>query len=217
MIIVGIDPSLSRSAYSVINVNKDFTLQLLNKNFTLQNKNKSKYFSYINQYENINKYFSLLRTSYFKTSPKDNQIDRLNKIYHWFYNEICNIKYSHKDLSIYIEESFVSNNSSTSITLGMVRSAVVLACLHSLNNLISMDHSFEFLSKHRPQTSSKICFLSATNIKKTLCNNGKAEKKEISKAVKQIFTKENLDENDYDVMDAIAIAMCGAIKEINPI
>lgn len=216
MIIVGIDPSLRRSAYSVIDVSKDFTLQLLNKDFTLQNKDKSKYFSYINNYESLNKYFTLKQTSYLKTSPKDNQIDRLNKIYHWFYDKICNIKYSHRDLSICIEESFVSNNSSTSITLGMVRSAVVLACLHSLNNLISMDHSFEFLCKHREQTSCKIYFLSATNIKKTICNSGKAEKKEISKAVKQIFKKENLDETDYDVMDAIAIAMCGAIKLINP-
>lgn len=218
MIIVGIDPSLSRSAYSVINVNKDFTLQLLNKDFTLQNKNKSKYFSYINQYQNINKYFTLLRTSYFKTSAKDNQLDRLNKIYHWFYNEICNIKYSHKNISIYIEESFVSNNSNTSIILGMVRCCVTLACLHSLNNLISMDYKFDDIVNNRTiSCSSSINFISATNVKKTLCHSGKAEKKEISKAVKQIFKKENLDEKDYDVMDAIAIAMCGAIKEINPI
>lgn len=218
MVIVGIDPSLSRSAYSVINVNKDFTLQLLNKDFTLQNKNKIKYFSYINQYQNINKYFTLLRTSYFSTYVKDNQLDRLNKIYHWFYNEICNLKCSYKNISIYIEESFVSNNSNTSIVLGMVRCSVVLACLHSLNKLISMDYSFDDIVNNRIISCySSINFISATNVKKTICNSGKAEKKEISKAVKQIFKKENLDEKDYDVMDAIAIAMCGAIKEINPI
>lgn len=218
MVIVGIDPSLRRSAYSVINVNKDFTLQLLNKDFTLQNKNKSKYFSYINQYENINKYFTLLRTSYFKTSPKDHQLDRLNKIYHWFYNEICNLKYIYKDLYIYIEESFVSNNSNTSIILGMVRCSVTLACLHALNNLISLNYTFEDIINYRAKScSSNINFISATNVKKTLCNSGKAEKKDISKAVKEIFPKENLDESDYDVMDAIAIAMCGAIKVISPI
>lgn len=214
MIIVGIDPSLRRSAYSVIDVSKDFTLQLLNKDFTLQNKDKSKYFT-LNK--SCNKYFTLLKTSYFKTSIKDHQLDRLNKIYHWFYNEICNLKYSHKNLSICIEESFVSANSKTSILLGMVRSSVALACLHSLNNLISLDYTLhEIINNKVISCSSKFNFVSATNVKKTICNSGKAEKKDISKAVKEIFPKENLDESDYDVMDAIAIAMCGAIKLITP-
>lgn len=214
MIIVGIDPSLRRSAYCVLDVSKDFTLQLLNKDFTLQNKDKSKYFT-LNK--SCNKYFTLLKTSYFKTSTKDHQLDRLNKIYHWFYNEICNLKYSHKNLSIYIEESFVSANSKTSILLGMVRSSVALACLHALNNLISLDYTLdEIINNKVISCSSKFHFVSATNVKKTLCNSGKAEKKDISKAVKEIFPSENLDETDYDVMDAIAIAMCGAIKLISP-
>lgn len=230
MIIVGIDPSLHRSAYSVLEVSKDFTLQLLNKNFTLQNKDKTKYFTYINNYESLNKYFTLKQTSYLKTSSKTPNLDRINQIYLYFYNKIVSLKYRYRDIYIVIEESFVSNNSKTSITLGMVRSAIVLACLHALNNLAYLDRNLlDAIDNRTPSNAQKILFVSATNVKKTLCNNGKAEKKDISKAVKKIFPGEyvydsdmqklathKLDETDYDVMDAIAIAMCGAIKLISP-
>lgn len=231
MIIVGIDPSLHRSAYSVLEVSKDFTLQLLNKNFTLQNKDKTKYFSYINNYESLNKYFTLKQTSYLKTSPKTPNLDRINQIYLYFYNKVVSLKYTYRDIYyIVIEESFVSNNSKTSITLGMVRSAISLACLRALNNLAYLDYSLQdAIDNLIPSNSHKILFVSATNVKKTLCNSGKAEKKDISKAVKKIFPGEyvydsdmqklathKLDETDYDVMDAIAIAMCGAIKLISP-
>lgn len=231
MIIVGIDPSLRRSAYSVLEVSKDFTLQLLNKDFSLQNKDKSKYFSYINNYESLNKYFTLKQTSYLKTSSKTPNLDRINQIYLYFYNKIVSLKYTYRDIYIVIEESFVSNNSKTSIILSMVRSAIVLACLHALNNLVYLDYSLQDAIDNRiPSNAHKILFVSATNVKKTLCNNGKAEKKDVSRAIKQIFpgeyvydsdmqqfTTHKLDETDYDVMDAIAIAMCGAIKLINPI
>ena len=128
--------------------------------------------------------------------PKNNGIaTRLNFLHRRIINLISHLanKYQVKIDVAGVEESLVNSNPKSSLHLAMAR-GVILSAVASFDIKI-----FEF----HPRT-----------IKRTVANNGNANKEEISKYIKLIYGSSCPLFATYDVSDALAIAYVAANDKI---
>ena len=121
-----------------------------------------------------------------ETSSKKEVGERLTEIY----EEITNIikKYSPKALSI--EELFFNNNEKTAFVVGQARGVILLAAAQ--NNL-------------------EISIYTPLQVKIALTGYGRAEKSQIGKMVKTVFSLKEIPKPD-DTADALAVALTGAFS-----
>jgi crossover junction endodeoxyribonuclease RuvC len=105
------------------------------------------------------------------------------------YKEITNVIQTHQPDHIAIEEVFINMNPESSKKLIMARTSAFLACCNAGYQV----------NEYRPNT-----------IKKNITGNGHASKSNISTMIKKILKIDFVNFSNYDLTDAIAIALCHA-------
>ncbi len=130
---------------------------------------------------------SYIASGVIKTESDENLPQRILQIHHSLKQVILN----HNPNQCAIEETFVNKNAASSLKLGQARGAILLSL--SLSGL-------------------KIFEYSANLVKKSVAGSGHAQKFQIASMVSILLglsrKNENLDEQNTDANDALAIAIC---------
>jgi crossover junction endodeoxyribonuclease RuvC len=121
-----------------------------------------------------------------KTSPLE---ERLAEIY----RDLQKLIKKHRPEILAVESVFFYNNVKTAISVAQAR-GVVLLC--------ATQHKLKLLE------------FTPLQIKNSLTNYGKAEKKQVQYMVKNLLNLKDIPKPD-DAADALAVAICGANKNLN--
>jgi crossover junction endodeoxyribonuclease RuvC len=122
-----------------------------------------------------------------KTSPKESLDKRLYKLF----SEIDAVIKEHNPDDIAMEETFVNCNPKSSLTLGMVRGAIMIAA---------------------PLNSKPFFSYSPNRVKKNIVGHGHGTKEYVESVIKHIFP--TLAWEQKDVSDALSIAVCHAREKM---
>lgn len=116
-----------------------------------------------------------------KTNDKDIMSNRLSDLHY----QLAEIIEQYQPDQTAIEETFINNNSLSSLKLGQARGAIIVTCA-----------IFDL----------KISEYASTTVKKAISGIGRADKNQIAKMVQYLMPKAKFNGNDES--DAIAIAIC---------
>ncbi len=130
--------------------------------------------------------FIMLDYGIIATSPKDIASKRLEKIF----KEISVILKKHKPDLVVVEKLYFFKNLKTAMPVAEARGVILLAI---------------------QQNKIKIIELTPLEVKMGICGYGRAEKQQVQKMVKEILKLEKIPKPD-DAADALALAICGALK-----
>ena len=130
--------------------------------------------------------FEMLDFGIIATSPKDTASKRLEKIF----QEILSILEKHKPELVVVEKLYFFKNLKTAMPVAEARGVILLAI---------------------QQSKVKIIELTPLEVKMGICGYGRAEKQQVQKMVKETLKLEKIPKPD-DVADALALAICGALK-----
>lgn len=131
--------------------------------------------------EKNNNTLNFVASGTIKTNNKDKMSDRLLDLHY----QLSKIIEQYRPTDASIEETFINNNSLSSLKLGQARGAIIVTCA-----------IFDL----------KIFEYASTTIKKAISGIGRADKQQIATMVKYILPKAKF--NNADESDAIAIAIC---------
>ncbi|MDA7705445.1 crossover junction endodeoxyribonuclease RuvC [Rickettsiales bacterium] len=131
--------------------------------------------------EKNNNILNFIASGTIKTNDKESMSDRLSDLHY----QLAEIIEDHQPKQAAIEETFVNNNSLSSLKLGQARGAIIVTCA-----------IFDL----------KIYEYASTSVKKAITGVGRADKNQIAQMVKYIMPKAKF--NSDDESDAIAIAIC---------
>jgi crossover junction endodeoxyribonuclease RuvC len=129
--------------------------------------------------------YEILEFGVISTRKTDTDAKRLEILY----ADLQDVIKKHKPTVAGVEKLFFTKNQTTAMTVSQARGIVLLAC-----------------------SQNKIPILEFTplQVKNTLCGYGKADKKQVQRAVQQTFKLKTLPKPD-DAADALAIAVCAAV------
>ncbi len=130
--------------------------------------------------------FVMLDYGVIATSPKDTPAKRLQTLY----QETNRLIKKFKPDLVVIEKLYFFKNLKTAMPVAQALGVILLAS---------------------QQQKMKIIELTPLEIKMGICGYGRADKKQIQKMVKEILGLEKIPKPD-DAADALAIAVCGALK-----
>lgn len=130
--------------------------------------------------------FLMLDYGVITTSPKDTNSKRLEKIF----QEIFLLLKKHKPDLVVVEKLYFFKNLKTAMPVAEARGVILLAI---------------------QQNRIKIIELTPLEVKMGICGYGRAEKQQVQKMVKEILKLEKIPKPD-DAADALALAICGALK-----
>lgn len=190
MLILGVDPGTTTTGYGLIEI--DFDKQKLDLDIEGDDENTPWISKYKSLYDNCYLVdYGLIETEKNQYAPK-----KYSKIYNDFVNLLI---LKHKPDIMAIERIFFASNASTAISVGQAQGVMFLA---------AHQHGLPVI-EYAPPT-----------IKKVVTGNGRAKKKEVEVAIKEILgtiqgakvkvdkerriTKTHID----NAVDAIAIALC---------
>ncbi len=120
------------------------------------------------------------------TSPKDSPSERLDQIFKKM-KTLC--KETNPDLVV-IEKLYFFKNLKTAIPVAQAKGVILLAL---------------------QQNKHKIIELTPLEVKMGICGYGRAEKQQVQKMVKETLKLAEIPKPD-DAADALALAICGALK-----
>ncbi|MDD4990359.1 MAG: crossover junction endodeoxyribonuclease RuvC [Candidatus Pacebacteria bacterium] len=120
------------------------------------------------------------------TSPKDQSAKRLQTLY----QETIKLIKKFKPDFVVIEKLYFFKNLKTAFPVSEARGVILLAVC---------------------QQKIKIIELAPLEVKMGVCGYGRADKKQIQKMVKEILALKEIPKPD-DASDALAVAICGALK-----
>lgn len=123
-----------------------------------------------------------------KTPAKTPLPERLETIY----AAVTSLLKKHKPALISIEQLFFSKNVTTAMAVGQARGVVLLAAAQAKRPLV------EF---------------TPNQVKQSVASYGAADKQQVQRMVKMILKLKNIPKPD-DAADALAIAICGAGKQL---
>lgn len=121
-----------------------------------------------------------------KTSPKDSASKRLQKI---FQKTLFLLK-KYKPNLVVVEKLYFFKNLKTAMPVAEARGVILLAI---------------------QQNKTKIIELTPLEVKMGICGYGRAEKQQVQKMVQETLKLEKIPKPD-DAADALALAICGALK-----
>ncbi|MDD5738865.1 MAG: crossover junction endodeoxyribonuclease RuvC [Candidatus Pacebacteria bacterium] len=130
--------------------------------------------------------FAMLDFGIIKTNPKDSPSKRLQKIF----EEISFILKKTKPDLVVVEKLYFFKNLKTAMPVAEARGVILLAI---------------------QQNKFKIIELTPLEVKMGICGYGRAEKQQVQKMVKETLKLEKIPRPD-DAADALALAICGALK-----
>ena len=110
----------------------------------------------------------------------------------FLYTELKRVVAKHEPDIMVIERLFFNTNAKTAISVGQARGIAMLAAAHP---------------------GLKLVEYTALEAKKAVSGNGRADKKEMQKAVKDMLGLDVILKSD-DANDAVALAVCYLVKEI---
>ena len=120
------------------------------------------------------------------TSPKDTPSKRLEKIF----KEISLLLKKIRPDLIVVEKLYFFKNLKTAMPVAEARGVILLAI---------------------QQRKMKVIELTPLEVKMGICGYGRAEKQQVQKMVKETLKLEKIPKPD-DAADALALAICGALK-----
>ncbi len=130
--------------------------------------------------------FIMLDFGIIATSPKDTASRRLEKIF----QETSILLKKHSPDLVVIEKLYFFKNLKTAMPVAEARGVILLAI---------------------EQKKLKIIELTPLEVKMGICGYGRAEKLQVQKMVKETLKLEKIPKPD-DAADALALAICGALK-----
>ena len=130
--------------------------------------------------------FTCLDYGVIATSPKDSDSQRLQKIF----KEVGLLCKKIKPDLVVIEKLYFFKNLKTAMPVAQARGVILLAI---------------------QQNKIKIIELTPLEVKMGICGYGRAEKQQVQKMVKETLNLEKIPKPD-DSADALALAICGALK-----
>lgn len=130
----------------------------------------------------------ILEADTFVTHPNLEMPNRLK----FLYNELKKIVSKHKPDVMVIERLFFNTNAKTAISVGQARGIAMLAAASP--GLLLVEYT-------------------ALEAKKAVSGSGKADKKEMQTAVKEVLGLDVILKSD-DANDAVALALCYLVKEV---
>jgi crossover junction endodeoxyribonuclease RuvC len=131
--------------------------------------------------QNNNNSLKFIASGTIKTNDKESISDRLSDLHY----QLAEIIENYHPEEAAIEETFINNNSLSSLKLGQARGAIIVTCA-----------IFDL----------KIAEYASTNVKKSISGIGRADKNQIAQMVKYLMPKAKF--NSSDESDAISIAIC---------
>jgi crossover junction endodeoxyribonuclease RuvC len=131
--------------------------------------------------EKNNNSLNFIASGTIKTNDKESMAERLSDLHY----QLAEIIEEYWPEEVAIEETFVNNNSLSSLKLGQARGAIIVSCA-----------IFKL----------KISEYASTTVKKTISGIGRADKNQIATMVKYLMPRAEF--NNADESDAIAIAIC---------
>lgn len=134
--------------------------------------------------------FKVLEADVLITPPEAYMHDRLKMLYTGIHKVLA----KHKPQIMVVEKLFFNTNVKTAITVGQARGVVMLA---------AADYSLDVFE------------YTALEAKRVLTGYGRADKKQMQEAVRQLVGLEKAVKSD-DANDALAIAICHIKKLIQP-
>lgn len=129
--------------------------------------------------------FEILKFGVITTKKTDSDAKRLQILF----DDLSALLKKYKPSVVGIEKLFFAKNQTTAITVSQARGVAMLAC---------------------SQNKAAILEFTPLQVKNTLCGYGKADKKQVQRAVQQSFKLKNIPKPD-DAADALAIALCAAV------
>ena len=130
--------------------------------------------------------FEMLDYGVIITSPKDTPSKRLEKIF----KEISLLLKKIRPDLIVVEKLYFFKNLKTAMPVAEARGVILLAI---------------------QQRKIKVIELTPLEVKMGICGYGRAEKQQVQKMVKETLKLEKIPKPD-DAADALALAICGALK-----
>jgi crossover junction endodeoxyribonuclease RuvC len=129
--------------------------------------------------------FEILDFGVISTHKKDTDAKRLQILH----EDLSAIIKKYQPDVVGVEKLFFAKNQTTAMTVSQARGVALLAC---------------------SQAKLPILEFTPLQIKNTLCGYGKADKKQVQRAVQQTFNLKSIPKPD-DAADALAIAICAGI------
>jgi crossover junction endodeoxyribonuclease RuvC len=133
--------------------------------------------------------YEILEFGVIETRKTDTDAKRLQIIF----EDLTAIIKKYKPTVVGIEKLFFSKNQTTAMTVSQARGIALLAC---------------------SQANLQILEFTPLQVKNTLCGYGKADKKQVQRAVQLAFALKNIPKPD-DAADALAIALCASVWKNN--
>lgn len=131
--------------------------------------------------------FLMLDYGIIATSPKDTDSERLEKI---FQETSLILKKTKPDLVV-VEKLYFFKNLKTAMPVAQAKGVILLAI---------------------QKKKIKIIELTPLEVKMGICGYGRAEKQQVQRMVKETLKLEKIPKPD-DAADALALAICGALKQ----